>query len=265
MKSVIFPLTTVVVLSSSCASNYLDYQGTKLRKTSASRSQLLWAGDKIKQGPNTFAPFGKLKFETLPASVTTALSVDKTDKWATEVKASGLESVSIVGADGKSTGQRTDKGVFTIVDIQGKSALLDIINSEENRPIVTRLIKTHIPRVVTTVATTEAQETVRADRLNSSVSANLVALGTPGEIGIKFSKEGKSSVKFSDGTVFAFSMSIPAWQWDSSAQRLVVGDLVEDIPGVLDPTPVRGTHTDIRKVPGIPEVIVQQVLAGTYR
>lgn len=249
----------------SCESNYFKYQGRKLRKTSASKAQLLWSGDKIKQGTNTFAPYDKLKFEALPATVTTALSIDKANEYATEVSASGLETASIVGADGRATGARTEKGVFTIVDVQGKSDLLKIINREENRDIVLHLLKTHHPRVVTTIATTEAQETVRASALDTSVSANLTSLGTPGQVGIKFSTDRKSTVKFSDGTVFAFAMGIPAWKWDTVAQRVIVGDLVEDIPGAFDPRPVRGTHTDIRKVPGIPEAVVQAVEDGTYK
>ena len=78
---------------------------------------------------------------------------------------------------------------------------------------------------------------------------DLKFVGVPGgNVEIRAKATNESTYKFSDNTVFAYEMSIPAWQRDPSGKLYIV-DYVEDRLGPRNAAPMHGTSLNPHEAP----------------
>ncbi len=252
-------LALSVLLLSNCesariiTSQSLRVQGAKLRKTTAFRTQILQVGTKVSTGTNSFSPYDFLRTDGgLPAMATTALTIDEVSTWLAEIGLSATQDESkpdVNESNVSAGGTKKEKGTFAVVAIQTKRPLLDLLQSPENRELVDWLSAMPKGRIITAVATTKGHQSVRSRNLDGSVTANLTVVSAgPGSGTVHLKSTRNSTLEFSDGTVFAYEMSIPAWSRYSKG-RLYIADLVEDRPGTRNPRPSPGTYLDPTEVP----------------
>ena len=79
-----------------------------------------------------------------------------------------------------------------------------------------------------------------------------ISLVTPAFAVVNKANNRNSTVEFSDGTVFAYEMSIPAWQRDTAGKVYIV-DYVEDRPGAFNPKPIGGSFLNLSDAAPVPE------------
>lgn len=253
MKTIRLILLLGLICNVSCnttvmRTNTLNVQGNKLRKTVAYRTQILQVGNKITRGgPNMFVSYDLLKVDQMPVTVTTSMKIDEVSTWLAEIGLDGVPKIS--EAKGSGSGSDTEKGTFVVVAIQNHLPFIKVLQDERNRALIDLLLSMRKPRIVTAVATTLGQESDKELKLDGTLNASLTTVGLPAGTGkLHVNSTQKSNVKFSDGTVFAYELSIPAWSRDAKG-RLIVADYVEDRPGWIKPKPMVGTYLDPKDVP----------------
>ena len=252
-KHLLLALLVPVLSLTSCSTtviskNYLNVQGAKLRKTIAFRTQILQGGNKINEGINSFSSYDLVSTSgAFPVTVTTSLTVGEVSSWLTKLGLDGVPQVS--AAEGSVSGSRTDKGTFVVVAIQNRKDLLDLLRKPQNQALVQWLSTQRKPRLITAVAMTQGQKSIRKTEVNGTVTANLSTVGVgagSAKAEVKITKD--STTEFSDGTVFAYEMSIPLWSRDAQG-ALYIADYVTDRPGLRNPKPAPGTSLDPTEVP----------------
>lgn len=230
----------------------IHVQGAKLRKTVAFKTQILQCGNKVSTGVNSFASYDFLNpAGKVTATVSTSMKVEEVCKWLYEI---GLSDVpNVTKADGSLNRTSTESGTFVVVAIQNKKPLLQILQAKENAALVDRLSKMKKPRIITAIATTLGQKSIKTSALTGSATANLSLVGAgAGSTTLKATNNRNSTVEFSDGTVFAYEMSIPAWQRDTAGKVYIV-DYVEDRPGAFNPKPIGGSFLNLSDAAPVPE------------
>lgn len=230
----------------------INVQGAKLRKTVAYKTQILQCGNKVSTGVNSFASYDFLNpAGKVTVTVSTSMKVAEVRKWLYEIGLSGVPDVA--KANGSVERTTTENGTFVVVAIQNKKPLLQILQAKENSDLVDRLSKMKKPRIITAVATTLGQKSIKTSDFTGSTTANLSLVGAgAGSTTLKATNNRNSTVEFSDGTVFAYEMSIPAWQRDT-AGKLYIVDYVEDRPGAFNPKPIGGSFLNLSDALPVPE------------
>lgn len=258
MKSILLALLPALLLSNCVGGNrvtrdYLSVQDQKLRTTGSTRVQILQTGSRADAGKNAFLPYSDnlTTAGTIPAEVLTSMEIDAVKGLKAELTAKGIPGIDQPGFD-VNTG-RTTKGTFVILGIRGKQPLLRALQDPVNADLVLRLSREQNPRVITTVATTLKYDSTHTANINAGATADLALVGAgAGSLTVAVGSERKVQVKFSDGTVFAYEMSIPAWQRDTEGNLYIV-DLVPDRRSPFNPKPIRGSTLDPAKAPRMPK------------
>lgn len=256
MKSTLFIL--LPMLLSNCVGgnrvtrNYLSVQDQKLRTTGSTNVQILQTGGRANSGRNYFLPFSSnlTLAGTVPSAVLTSLYLDDVKGLKATLKAKGVRGLDEPGID-LTTGRDT-KSSFAIVGLRGKDALLRALQDPGNAALVRRLSLEHKPRVITAVATTLNYNSTHTAKVDVGATGDLSLAGGTGALTVDVGAERKVQVKFSDDTVFAYEMSIPAWQRDME-DNLYIVDLVPDRRGWPNPKPIRGSSLDPDKAPRVPK------------
>jgi hypothetical protein len=175
------------------------------------------------------------------------MEVKEVRTWLGELGLSDAPKVS--KAEVKSSGKVAEKGRFTVIAVHTKRPMLELLRAPQNRELVNWMARMPKARVITAVATTMGHSSTRESSLEGTVSASLsVVSAGPGAGTVHVKSTRNSTVKYGDGTVFAYEMSIPAWRRDSQG-RLYIADYVEDRPGPSNPNPAPGTSLDPDKAP----------------
>ena len=257
MKSILLALLPALLLSNCVGgnrvtSNYLSVQDQKLRTTGSTNVQILQTGGRANSGKNHFLPFSTrlTTAGTVPSTVLTSMFLDDVKGLKAKLSAKGIRGLDEPGID--VTSGSTTKSSFVILGLRGKESLLRALQHPDNAALVKRLSLEHKPRVITAVATTLNYDSTHTAKIEAGATADLTLVGGTGALTVDVGAERKAQVKFSDGTVFAYEMSIPAWQRDMEGNLYIV-DLVPDRRSPFNPKPIRGSTLDPAKAPQIPK------------
>lgn len=237
--------TCFALILTSCSQNSvngttLKVQGTKMRTTGAFKTQLLMSGTRDRAGANNFVNHTQLKPKSeLAGKVTTSMQVDQVKGLSGMLSVKGTPYAT---GDINSDTKTKRSGTFIIVAVNQKSDLLRELQKPENANLVKMLSRQNEPRIITAVATTVNHQDTTVSSLSSGASVGLEVVGvSTGNVGIQVKTTNESTYKFSDNTVFAYEMSIPAWQRDTSGKLYIV-DYVEDRLGPRNAKPIHNTY-----------------------
>ena len=216
-----------------------------MRTTGGYKAQLLMAGTRDRAGTNHFVNHTQLKpSSTFEGNVTISMKVDQIKGLSGKLEAEGTPYVT-VSIDGSSTKKKS--GIFIIVAVGQKSDLLRELQKPENAKLVKMLSTQNEPRIITAVATTVNYEDTTASSLTAGAKVDLKVVNvSAGNVGIEVKTINQSTFNFSDNTVFAYELSIPAWQRDSSGKLHIV-DYVEDRLGPRNAKPIRSSYLNPNK------------------
>lgn len=158
---------------------------------------------------------------------------------------------STVTVSGEGTSTVTHSGTFVIVAVNQKDDLLRELQKPENASLVRMLSQQNEPRLITAVATTVAYQNKITSGLSTGTDVDLKVVGASGgAVGIELKSTNDSTYKFSDNTVFAYEMSIPAWQRCADGKLYIV-DYVEDRLGTRNAKPMRNTFLNPDEAPPV--------------
>lgn len=239
----ILRLLPVCILLSGCAhqrtsentvsenSRYLIIAGEPYRKIGSTSTDMLRVGLKRDR---VFEPkFLPQLRRDIPAKLVTEAYVSESSlrDLGGGVKAKVGVAKADVGLSQRQTAETSGNyKVFTVLDIDD---LIDELNAPDNQRRMERLQMYDRASIVTGVAVAFDREAERELQRSGKVNITLLQ-GTPldPEIGIKGEQVSSSTVKLSDGTVFAYKLSRLCWR--QSGDRIVVGAIETDIPGKDD-------------------------------
>jgi hypothetical protein len=246
------------ILLTSCAEsnritgNALVVQGQKLRAVGSYRVQILQAGNKARAGNNFFSPYAdNLKTaDSIPTNVLTSIYIKDVQGLKTKLSAKGIPGIDQPGID-IATG-RTTESSFVIIGMTSKEPLLRALQDPRNAHLVRRLSQERAPRVITGVATTLDYRGISNAKVTVGATADLAMVGTDGSLTVEIDTTRNVTVKFSNSTVFAYEMSIPAWQKDTEGNLYIV-DLVPDRIGGFNPKPILESSTNVKGAPIMPK------------
>lgn len=218
-----------------------------MRTTNAFGTQLLMGGTRSRAGKNNFEGYQLLKLtRELDGKATMSMQVDQVRGLGDKLTAKGIPSAS-----GTIEYKRTQTyiGTFVIVAVNQKNDLLRELQKPENAAFIKMLSRQREPRIITAVATTLNHEHKIDSNLTAGAEVDAKIISMPkGSIGIELKATNLSTYKFSDNTVFAYEMSIPAWQRDPSGKLYIV-DYVEDRLGPRNAAPMHGTSLNPHEAP----------------
>lgn len=242
------------ILLASCSQNSVDgttlkVQGTKMRTTGAYRTQLLMSGTRSRAGANSFVNHTQLRpSSALEGNVTISMDVDQVKGLSVKLEAKGTPYATAI-IEGSSTKKRS--GTFIIVAVGQKSDLLRELQKPENANLVNMLSRQNEPRIITAVATTVNYQDTTATSLRAGAIVELeVVSSSGGNLGVEVKTSNQSTFRFSDNTVFAYEISIPAWQRDTSGKLYIV-DYVEDRLGTRNAKPIRNSYLNPDEAPPV--------------
>lgn len=254
-KYFLLPLLSALVLSS-CGStkitgNYLYVQGRQLRLRDAASASMLYAGTKDLAGINRFQ-------SRMPINVSPDLKADViTSLEFSSIRGSkgSLKFKDIPGFDQPGVEWTTGKEIsssFVVFGSRNEQQVIDELNAPQNNR-VRDYLQSQAPncRVITAVATTLNYNDKRTIKLDSGLTVDMKALQVGvGSIVLAAGTTRETRVGFSDKTVFAYTMSTPAWTKDANG-KIILGDLVEDRRSILGrvPQPDRGCYFNPAEIP----------------
>lgn len=250
MKKLVYSITILLpaVFLISCSSSNLKVQGIKYRTNGAIRAEMLQAGSRNRAGGNSFTPYTSLiSGSTLKAKVLTQMSIDDVKGLKAKLSAAGIPGINQPGID-LETGNGTS-GTFVILGLNDKKAVLKALQSSDNAETVEYLSQLKEPRIITTIATTLSYSKAKNVSVKTGATGDLSLIGAgAGSLTLEVGGTGKKTVKFSDGTIFAYELSIPAWKRGSDG-KLYIADYIEDRLGIRHTNPISGSYLDPTKVP----------------
>ena len=218
-----------------------------MRTTGAYGAQLLMCGTRNRAGTNSFEGFQLLKLtRELDGKATMSMEVDQVRGLSGRLKGTPYVGVT---AYGRGHQKVTQFGTFIIVSINQKIDLLRELQRPQNAKLVQMLSQQREPRIITALATTVNHQNKISSSLSTGGDVDLKFVGVPGgNVEIRAKATNESTYKFSDNTVFAYEMSIPAWQRDPSGKLYIV-DYVEDRLGPRNAAPMHGTSLNPHEAP----------------
>lgn len=239
-------------LTTGVKGNYLEVQGKQMRMRNSIEAKMLYAGTKDRAGIDRFSSHLPCVVPSgLKAEVLTTADIESVKGLTVALSAEGIPGVNQPGIDIESGS--TTKSSFVILGNPNEDAIIQALNAPENKKALD-FLREQSPeaRVITEIATTLGHQSGRTAKVSIGAAVDMKALqlGT-GSLKLKTTSNKETKVKFSDNTVFAYTMSIPAWKKDSSG-KLIVGDLVPDQRSKLFrrlPKPLRGTYLNPSEVP----------------
>ena len=251
-KNILIIVSLSALFLSSCTQNAvygntLKVQGTKMRTTGAYGAQLLMCGSRSRAGTNHFEGFQLLKLtRELDGKATMSMQVDQV--WRLESKLKGTPYAGVT-TSGEGNREVKQSATFIIVSVNQKIDLLRELQKPENAKLVRMLSKQREPRIITALATTVNHQNKISSSLSAGGNVVLKVVRVPGgDVEIQAKTTNESTYKFSDNTVFAYEMSIPAWQCDTNGKLYIV-DYVEDRLGTSNEEPMDGTSLNPHEAP----------------
>ena len=216
-----------------------------MRTTGAFKTQLLMSGTRSRAGANSFINHMQLNPSSpLEGNVTISMQVDQVKGLSGKLEAEGTPYASGI-VEGSLTSKKS--GTFIIVAVGQKSDLLKELQKPENARLVKMLSTQNEPRIITAVATTVNYADTTASSITAGAKVDLKVVNvSSGNVGIEVKTSNQSTFRFSDNTVFAYELSIPAWQRDSSGKLYIV-DYVEDRLGPRNAKPIRSSYLNPNK------------------
>lgn len=223
-------------------SRYLIIAGEPYRKIGSTSTEMLRVGLKRER---VFEPkFLPQLRRDIPAKLVTEAYVS--ESFSRDLGGGVKAKVGVAKADVGLSQQQTAKTsgsykVFEVLDIED---LVDELNATDNQPRIERLQMYDEASIVTGVAVAFDREAELKLQKSGKVSLTLLRT-TPlePEIGIKGEQVSGSTVKLSDGTVFAYKLSRLCWR--QSGDRIVVGAMETDIPGKEDASCPASTYQSV--------------------
>jgi len=172
-------------------------------------------------------------------------------KTKTTTKRDSGGNISIVEADvvisGGSTS--TETGTYVFYSAADSFKLVEQLNHEKNRPFLEWLMRFDEPRIVTHVGKVVDHNYDGSTTSKASLKTvkELDIFGKAIQGGLSTSSDSTRAVKYSEGTVFAYTISRFCWERNDD-NKIVLGSLDVDRPGRLDNDCPRGTVNDLKDI-----------------
>jgi len=244
-------IAAAVIFLTGCAADTLTIAGRKYRTVGAPTVQLGATGYKVRAGKNSLYTTADLPDylkdadQKLSMSIVTQQHSDTTRTAAGNVTASPAASGSL--GDVTTAGIKPDyskkvKGNFDLVVLREDLAKrLNLAKNAEVRNELARWGKE--ARVVTAIAVAYGHEKV----VKFDTDSNITTKGSVVDLGVTIKTTSKTTTRLSDGTIYAYELSRPAWERGSDGTPRIVNLLPDriglggpDMPGTaFDPAELK--------------------------
>lgn len=221
---------------------FLNIAGEKYRKAGAPNVDILRIG--IKKGDFFEPQFMPVIGDTVPVYLSTEIFSAQTKKAAIELGGKAGNELGRINAGAGVTAERSSTSSYKLFTIRDVNLLVNALNRSENSDSLENMMRYDEPRIVVGVAVAFSNASQINNTVEGNVSLNISKFTSSPEITFKGSDAQTSTVRLSDGTVFAYKLARICWEEDAS-KRLHVSTIDMDRPNVSDNECPQGSFKNI--------------------
>lgn len=210
---------------------FLDIAGEKYRKAGAPNVDILRIG--IKKDDFFEPQFMPVVGDAVPVYLSTEIYSEQTRKAAIALGGKAGNELARIEAGAGVTTDRASTSTYKLFTIRDVHRLVDALNGPENVGSLKTMMHYDEPRIVVGVAVAFSHMSQINATMEGNLGLSISKLTSAPEITFKGSNAQMSTVKLSDGTVFAYKLARICWKEDAS-RGVQVSTLDMDRPNVSD-------------------------------
>jgi hypothetical protein len=222
--------------------HYLDIAGEKYRKAGAPNVDILRIG--IKKNDLFVPQFMPVVGDAVPVYLSTEIFSEQTRKAAIGLGGKAGNELARIEAGAGVTTDRSSQSTYKLFTIRDVHQLVAALNRSENASSLETMMRYDEPRIVIGVAVAFSHTSQINATTEGSLGLKISKFTSAPEITFTGSNAQMSTVKLSDGTVFAYKLARICWE-DNAAGGLRVSTVDMDMPKVSDNECPDGTFKNL--------------------